>query len=598
MPMRPCISFMLAALAVLSTSTPTFAELIDSIGDNTDLLLEMEAEQPDFAQIVRAVNERNLDEAARLLKELRASYGEHFKIWEIDGTIKLIENRPIEATAALERALTLAPESVVIVAKLGVALFLQGKLDAAGERLHQANAIEPNNSYVLRYLARVEAARGKFVDATQLYERVIEQMPPVYSPMHSEFANFLIRTGQLQAVNRLLVPLLEGDTPADLHVTLLRAALDTKDEKTARTALEAASARGTNPVDVEFYGALIDRFSGQAHAAVKVLGQLVEDYPENPIFAYEYAVALEITGQAAKGLALVADLARKLPATHVLRLDIAEFMLRNGDAKGASEVLDPSLTDQQDPQAFVLAARAALQTGDSKSANRYAEHVTQKYPALEMGYQLRAHVLQTLGRSAEARNIAEEATILFPESVPALRNYIGLLIIQGEPEAALSASNAALTNHPESLTLLFQAANINEQIGRDGNAEAIYMGLLKDEQMRVPVLNNLALLTGKDPNRLATALDFAEQAFRLDSKWSTIEDTLGWLLHLNGHDEEALERLSSARTKAPNDAEIICHLGIVLAAMEQPDSGETIARCLALDPPGTLADIAGKLRVD
>jgi len=289
---------------------------------------------------------------------------------------------------------------------------------------------------------------------------------------------------------------------------------------------------------------------------------------------------------------LLADLGRKLPAGQVLRIDIAEFMLRNGDAKGASEVLDPALAGQPDPQAFVLAARAALQTGDSKSAIRYAKHVTQEYPGLEAGYQLSAHVLQTVGRSAEARDIAEQATNLFPESVAAWSNYIGLFIIQGEPEAALNVGNAALNKHPESATLLFQVASLNEQTGGDDEAEAIYMGLLKHERMRVPVLNNLALLTGKDPKRLATALDFAEQAFQLDSKWSTIEDTLGWTLHLNGRDEQALERLRSARTKAPDDAEIICHLGIVSAAMARSDSAEMIARCLALDPPGPLAETA------
>ena len=589
---------MLAVLAAQMMPISALAVPVNSVVDDTELPVEMEAAGADFGPIVRAVNERNLDEAARLIKELRASHGEHPKIWEVEGTIKLIENRPVQAAAAFERALVLAPESAELVAKLGVALFLQGKLDAARDRLRQALGIKPDQSYILSFLARVEVARGEFAEATRLYERVIGQMEPTYTPLHKEFANFLIRSGQLQAVNRLLEPLLEGDTPADLHVTLLRAAIEAQDEETAREALEAASERGTNSVDVVFYGALIDRFSGQAQAAEKVLGQLVDDYPENPIFAFEYAVTLEMVGQAAKGLALVTELARKLPAAQVLRIDIASMMLRNGDAKGASEVLDPVLGGQSDPLAYVLAARAALQTGDSKSAVRYAEHLTQVYPGLEEGYQLRAHVLETVGRSAEAHDVAEQATKLFPTSVAAWSNYVGLLIIQGELEAALSVGNAALTAHPESTMLLFQVANLNEQTGRDDGAEALYMRLLSDERMRVPILNNLALLIGRNPKRLATALDYAEQAFRLDSQWGTVEDTLGWTLHLNGRNEEALERLRSALTKMPDDAEIICHLGIVSAAMAQSDSAEIIERCLALDPSGSLAETARGLQLN
>ena len=599
MPLRCSVISPLLALLVWALSVPVMAaapEPSPVVGEG-ELQVDPTADVPDFAAIAQAVRERRLDDAKRLLAKLRASVGDHPKIWEVDGTIMLIQNRPLEAALAFEQALALAPASPEVLTKYGVALFLQGNLGDARKRLESALALRPNDTFALRYLARVSVAEGDFSKATRLYQNVIAQMKPLYTPMHREFANFLIRTGQYVAVNQLLEPLLAGETPKDLHVTMLRAAIEARDEAKAKVALSGANDRGLDAADGQFYLALIDRFSGRVPRAAQTLEKLAQDHPENPIFLYEYAVTLERIGRAPEGLSLLSGWVAKLPAAHVLRLDIARFMLRNGDADGALAVLDSALGEGADPQAFVLAARCALQLGDETSAVRYAEHVSQAFPGYEAGYQLHAHVLQTIGRSGEARSVAAKATKTFPGSVDVWSNYIGLLSIQGDSKAALRAAEDAVAVHPEDPRLLFQMANVSERAGNAEQAESIYSRLLGNDQLRVPVLNNLALLIGKDSKRLPTALDYAQQAYRLSPNQSTIEDTLGWTLYLSGQSQQALDHLRSAHAKSPNDPEVICHLGIVSSALQQPNASALVERCLALNPPAELAQAVRSLKI-
>jgi tetratricopeptide (TPR) repeat protein len=175
-----------------------------------------------------------------------------------------------------------------------------------------------------------------------------------------------------------------------------------------------------------------------------------------------------------------------------------------------------------------------------------------------------------------------------PDSIEMWVSHIGLLMTQGMLEAALDVGENALAAHPEDPALLFQIANINEMAGRPGRAEAIYSELAQRPGLGVAALNNLALLLAKDSARLGEALDYAQQAYELSPQWSTIEDTLGWVLHLNGRSDEALARLRSALQKASGDSEILCHFAIAASDAGEPDASDLIQECLAAGPPQQL----------
>ena len=580
---RSLVLALLLLIPIPLVAIPTF-----ELQDNRERL-ESFGKDPVFVPVIEAVNERNFEQAARLLAELKATMGNRFEVWEIEGTLRLIEDRPVEAAGALERALELNPGSPEVNVKYAVALFLQSKVEAAEAQLKEVLRQRPNQTYALRYLARIADSRGDVGAATRYYQQVIDQQQPIYTPMYSEFANFLLRSGQPGAVNKLLRPVLRSDAPADLHIVLMHAAIATNDLALARKEVANAQSRGLSRDDSRLYRALIDRAAGDHAAAERALRQLNTSYPDNPIVAYELAATLASSGDVEEGLTLADDLATQLSAKHVLRMDIADLMLTHGRGEAAAEVLGPALLGQPDVRALVLAIRAAMQSGDTDSGLRYSDGITDSYPFLEEVYLLRTTVLQSAGRSEEARALARLASERFPESVDVWVSRIGLLMSQNRLQGALETGEEALTQHPKHPALMFQIANIHEMAGRPDSAEAIYLELVETPGVNVVALNNLALLLARDTERRGEALGYAQQAYDLNSQITTIEDTLGWVLHLNGRSDEALAHLRSASRKAPDDSEILCHLGIVSTETSQAGAPKLIEECLALGPPQELA---------
>ncbi len=514
----------------------------------------------DLAELTAAVDARDLDLAKERLASLRELHPANATLWEVDGTIKLIENDPAGAIEAFERALALMPNesSSIVQAKYGSALLAQGKLDAAEVQLSQAIQSDPANGFALRYLARIAESRGKLNEAVGHYKQWVGLTPSQFSPAHQAFADFLIRTGKPEAVKHILASVSTTDAPTALFVTTLRAAVAERDAATVRSALAVWKERGADATDVTYYTALADRFEGSIEPAAEALRKLFGDSPDNPVFGYQLAVTLIEKGDSAAGVEVARELAPKLSANHPLRLDLVDLLLRDGHSEVAAEVLAPAHKETRTLETLLLSARIALRSGD-------------------------------LG---EARDQLSIATDRYPDRVDAWTERVGALIAERDLTQALRVNEEALRTHPSASVLLFQSASINEQLGTPDKAESIYLSLLSDNSTKLGSLNNLANLLASDPTRSKEALSYAEQAFEIAPQMAVVEDTLGWILHLNGRNAEAVEHLSAARAKSQDNVEIVCHLGIVLAAVADESAAATLERCLQLEPEGRLAELA------
>lgn len=99
------------------------------------------------------------------------------------------------------------------------------------------------------------------------------------------------------------------------------------------------------------------------------------------------------------------------------------------------------------------------------------------------------------------------------------------------------------------------------------------------------VLNNLAYALAVHKNSIEEALPLAEKAYKLSNKNPNLADTLGWILHLAGQDDKAIEYLEeAARANIPN-AQIHLHFAIVSAATGNTLQAEiALERALEIDP--------------
>jgi tetratricopeptide (TPR) repeat protein len=66
---------------------------------------------------------------------------------------------------------------------------------------------------------------------------------------------------------------------------------------------------------------------------------------------------------------------------------------------------------------------------------------------------------------------------------------------------------------------------------------------------------------------------------------ATVADTLGWVYHLLGNDEEALRWLDAASRGLPSHAEVQLHAAVVYASLGRlQDAGRALKAAGTLDP--------------
>jgi len=99
------------------------------------------------------------------------------------------------------------------------------------------------------------------------------------------------------------------------------------------------------------------------------------------------------------------------------------------------------------------------------------------------------------------------------------------------------------------------------------------------------VLNNLAYALAVRKGQPAEALGYADRAYTLSRGAPTMADTLGWIQHLLGRDQEAGPLLTAAATALPGNAEVRLHAAVVYAAVGMPDAAaRELAAAVRLDP--------------
>jgi tetratricopeptide (TPR) repeat protein len=118
-----------------------------------------------------------------------------------------------------------------------------------------------------------------------------------------------------------------------------------------------------------------------------------------------------------------------------------------------------------------------------------------------------------------------------------------------------------------------------------GDAAAAYERALKLDQNDVASLNNLAYILAVRDKRPADALPLASRAGALDSANGLVQDTLGWIHHLLGENQEAAKLLAAARRAEPGHAEIQFHAAIVLDLVGRRDeAAKALQAAGALEP--------------
>lgn len=590
-----------AAFLGLTLSVTSQADIIDA--EETDLIDILRADpvlattttlSAVFEPTILALDAGDTDAAVELLNGLKITHPELPGTWELDGAIKLAGGDFEGAEISLQRALKLAPQVASIQTKLGAAQLAQNKVADAERNLTNALILDPAETSAALMLARLKVRQGEFTSALAYYKTAVNRASG-YSIAHQELVEFYLRSGQYQAALDLLRPLLETEGTAAAQMAATRAYMSLGRLDEAGESLEAARKMGLAVEEATLYEAVLARFAGDLGRSESLLKAYLSDYPDRPLFLQELALTLAAAGNSSGSRDAAMSAAALLPEQHPTRVGLANLLLAHGFASEALQVARGNVASG-DPQALVVVIRAGIVAGDLGIADKASQLLMSLYPQYAEAFTYRSEVLLRMGEQAQALEIAEQGTRSLPQSVAVWSARVGLMMRLGDAENAAQVAAMGVNAIPESTELRLQLAMALQLNGDLEAAEDLYLELASDQNASVIALNNLANMISANPNRRDEALEYARKAHLQAPDSAAINDTLGWVLHLNGKNEEAREVLDIAHASAADNVEIICHLGIVKAGLDGVEAARNhLERCAANDSDPDLSSQAASL---
>lgn len=186
---------------------------------------------------------------------------------------------------------------------------------------------------------------------------------------------------------------------------------------------------------------------------------------------------------------------------------------------------------------------------------------------------LMARVHGVRGNNELAEAVLVEATEEEPTRAEAYELLYRFYIRTGQNERAATLIDEGLAQAPDNTALKIFKADTLLAVGDLEGALTIYEGLLEERPDDLIVANNFVSLSSDlrlDDASIAKALEVSKVVEGADNP--LFKDSAGWARYRAGQYAEAVELLTEAAEGAPNNAEILYHLGAAQAALGDIDN--------------------------
>ena len=255
------------------------------------------------------------------------------------------------------------------------------------------------------------------------------------------------------------------------------------------------------------------------------------------------------------------------PPRHIATL-YGQALLSSGQIEeGEAYLRERALVDSLDPDVASLRGRALLLMGQPEEAADELARAARLDPRNLSVLRMLSRLLIALERPEEGVRILE---LLVREERPLEPEYISLAAgysMMGESEMAHAAIDSAMARFGETAGLLRARGATYYGEGDYDSAVEAYEKLLEVEEDSAVALNFIAYTLADDGRDLEHAMDYARRAVALEPENPLFRDTLAWVHHRLGENEEAKEQLELAVEAGVESAVVFEHLGDVLKAL-------------------------------
>ena len=505
------------------------------------------------------------------------------------------------ALEVLEEASANSPENISFLAMLGIIKQSMGDQDGALENLEQALQIEPESAELLYTLGSMQVQRGDIGRAMQNFSAAIESNPD-FETAKTGLLNILVAQNNISAASDQINSWL-NEAPDNVFNNLAAGTLAARDENfssargyfekaleleegntaarinLARVELlegnytaaethynEVLSVEPTNETALSGLLAMGD-LAGTQEAQIARINQIISENPEEPlpaiVLGQYFMVSEDLDNAEQYGETALAMVDNELTRNFLAEVSVQRGI--NASVEGDTETAlgyanDALEIDIDYVRALLLATNLEAQSDNFVQAQNHIDRLKELQPNQAGVYELEGDLIVSMNDPNGAINSYMRAWDLQPET------QLGLKIYQ---VYGLIGDNRALENFlgqwssatPGETTPVLLLAMMLQDDGREDEALAYYEQVYSDLDDNVLVLNNMAWnYRESDPAR---ALELASRANELFPDNPDVLDTYGWILHLQGQQQSAIEALEKAAALDPESDLIQEHLNTV-----------------------------------
>jgi len=507
-----------------------------------------------------------------------------------------------KAVAALRRAVAIDPKAVEARAQLAGVYAELGRRAEADKEFKEAAEAAPLRSQVrIRYaahLVRTERVAEALAIITDL-----NRQAPDYLPASRSLAEIALLQNRPDDAAKILADLLKKD-PADGEARLQQTslALVKGDAKRAieelkkfgqdfpgfnleKYQLALAHLRENDPASAvtalrEYVIGFPDNFeammllgqlqlrTGAAAAATETLQLLVSRRPDILQAHAMLIEAAKASGKLAEIVQTVSDNLNKAPESPLMWYFLGMARSTLEQTPEARVAFERSHGFQSE---FLLPALALVELDlrDSKAdeAARRAQQLVEKSPKVPAVHLALSRARAAQKRWKDALQSAGDALQLDPRQGGTTGLISQLLNAVTEPQQALTLAEEVLARFPADERVAIAVA---PSVLRGGDANRLkghYEKVLAANPRSAAVLNNLANLYADQLRQPQEALTVARRAHELAPDAPIIQDTLAWVLFLNGDATAALPLAEQAVKGLPGNPELRYHLAAIQAKL-------------------------------
>jgi tetratricopeptide (TPR) repeat protein len=517
----------------------------------SDATAELATPETSLAEADAALERGDLPAAARAYR--LAAQGSDDETVAEQATRVAFEHQQLQETAlAAARWLELNPTSEEAHRYAGLAALKLHRLDEA-ERQFASLLETAYISPAAGFLALAPALNGEAVpaDVMELFRRLSARFPDV----------------------------------AEGHYALGSAALRADNFKLAEQSAETAVAKAPFWKPAKMLLARTRVARGDEEGGLALARELVTEPDSDVATHLEYALMLAATGRDEEARAMLTPYVSGKTVIPGAVRTVGVMDLDAGNLDAATTQFENLLsTGAQSYEALYFLGVIAERREDPERAVRYYQRVASgdySLPAQQRVARIKAEQSGVQAGLAHLDEVARSMPQLAPDIYAA---KAALLESKGEPRRALQTFDEAIARYPDSLELRMSRVFFLERTGKRDAAVRELRDLLQQRPGDAHLQNALGYTLADADRDLAEARTLITAALEQSPDNAAMLDSMGWLLHREGRNAEALEVLRRS-AELGSDPEIDLHIGEVQWALgDQAAARDTWRKALERAP--------------